>query len=977
MPSLPRSGLGLTLLALFASGALAQQGKRGQALGRSDGQKAALTSNQMTKSVIRSTQFEWSELLRLQESLPPNAFPMEEVLKALALQPQSTEGVVVDEVEVDASTLGRSRRDHVRSIDETPGTPGGIERLGPCVGFPAAPAASLSTAGQGDGPDGFATLFYPPNPAGAVGPNHLMVMAPNLTLIQTRLGASLGAVNTITFWSPTGAASVTHCRVYYDDVAGRWHASALGGSGIGGTSILYAISDTDSPAGGWDFYSWDADPTFTTFADHPKMGFGSVHVLIVADMFLGVANGQNRGTRMYILDKDALVNATPVTLTISGNDDWAIMTGVFPGSFVNWRLQPSRALDTSDSTVWIWNSRATSGANILFQVGRLVGTGPAPAFAFPFGSGLFLPTYNYTNLRIAMTQLAPEARGIDPLPPDGQQASNRARFHDSVIRNGHNFLVNSTGQPGGNSIAADRNNVNFYEVDVSASPFLTPFVQAVPITDGVGNSLAFPSVAVNCANDVLIGMTRANSGIYLTAATAMRLGTDPLNTMGAVTDLKSITLGDANWWQDAPAPQGNAGVAFTLPGLGAWGHYSSAAVDPNDNTTLWTLQPYAELRLASPGVDADSRWGTWWGRFGDCETLPVITTQPTGHSGCVGDNVTFTVSATTGANPLTYQWRLDGMDIPGATTTSYSLTPSVFTDEGTYDCVICGCGQVISDPAVLDFNQPTITTQPTDTFTPLGGNASFFVAATPFLGSLDYQWYHEGNPVGTNSDTLQIIGAIGQDYGEYHVDVTDDCGLVTSVSVLLEPDHELNKHQKTRRIMDMVVEPTSQLGCVGDSVEFHVLAAPPGSTYVWRKNGVAITPAETNDTLVLSGLTFASAAHYDVLVDTGSEVIESHDGEVVMADNPVITDQPNDVTVSSSMTVFFEVVATGEEAAGPLKYQWRFEPATSQGFNNIPGAIGPMLSIDNVSSANAGRYRCNITNRCGVTISRTARLTIL
>jgi hypothetical protein len=146
---------------------------------------------------------------------------------------------------------------------------------------------------------------------------------------------------------------------------------------------------------------------------------------------------------------------------------------------------------------------------------------------------------------------------------------------------------------------------------------------------------------------------------------------------------------------------------------------------------------------------------------------------------------------------------------------------------------------------------------------------------------------------------------------------------------------------------------------------------------VWRKNGVAITPAETNDTLVLSGLTFASAAHYDVLVDTGSEVIESHDGEVVMADNPVITDQPNDVTVSSSMTVFFEVVATGEEAAGPLKYQWRFEPATSQGFNNIPGAIGPMLSIDNVSSANAGRYRCNITNRCGVTISRTARLTIL
>ncbi len=357
LPSLPRSAVGLTVLALLASGAPAQ-GKRGQALGRSDRQSAVLTSNEMTRAAVRPTHFHWSELRQLQESLPPNAYPMEEVLKALAQQPQSTEGVVVEEVEVDGAMLRMSRRDNnVVPVDGTPSTPGGIEKFAACVGFGAAPSASLSTAGQGDGPDSFATLFYPPNPAGAVGPNHLMVMAPNITLIQDRLGATIGTpVDTLTFWMPAGTPSVvTHCRVYYDVVSGRFLASARGGSGIGATRILFAISDTDDPTGSWDFYFFDADPTFTTFADHPKMGFGAVHVVITADMFIGTANGNNRGTRAYILDKAAALAGTLSSVVITGPDDWACVSGVFCGSLVNWRLQPSRALDTS-----IRSPRATS-----------------------------------------------------------------------------------------------------------------------------------------------------------------------------------------------------------------------------------------------------------------------------------------------------------------------------------------------------------------------------------------------------------------------------------------------------------------------------------------------------------------------------------------------------------------------------------------------------------------------------------------
>jgi hypothetical protein len=81
------------------------------------------------------------------------------------------------------------------------------------------------------------------------------------------------------------------------------------------------------------------------------------------------------------------------------------------------------------------------------------------------------------------------------------------------------------------------------------------------------------------------------------------------------------------------------------------------------------------------------------------------------------------------------------------------------------------------------------------------------------------------------------------------------------------------------------------------------------------------------------------------------------------------------VTISTPQTVMFTVTATGYTE--PLFYQWRFEPATSQGFNDIPGATGNILAIDNANSSNAGRYRCFIFNECGVKASRVARLTVL
>ena len=53
---------------------------------------------------------------------------------------------------------------------------------------------------------------------------------------------------------------------------------------------------------------------------------------------------------------------------------------------------------------------------------------------------------------------------------------------------------------------------------------------------------------------------------------------------------------------------------------------------------------------------------------------PVITTQPTAQTIPTGSGIVLTVGAA-GGGPFTYQWRLNGVDIPGATNSTY-IVPS-------------------------------------------------------------------------------------------------------------------------------------------------------------------------------------------------------------------------------------------------------------------------------------------------------------
>ncbi len=146
--------------------------------------------------------------------------------------------------------------------------------------------------------------------------------------------------------------------------------------------------------------------------------------------------------------------------------------------------------------------------------------------------------------------------------------------------------------------------------------------------------------------------------------------------------------------------------------------------------TVWSLTPAGEMTLigGTPGLDGtsdgigpaarflvasgvatdaqgrifviDSLAGTL--RMGTVVTIaPQLTTQPQSVTAAVGGSVQFSVAAT-GTPPPNYQWRLGGVPISGATSSSLSLTNVQSANAGSYSVTVSNsAGSVTSAVANL------------------------------------------------------------------------------------------------------------------------------------------------------------------------------------------------------------------------------------------------------------------------------------
>lgn len=170
----------------------------------------------------------------------------------------------------------------------------------------------------------------------------------------------------------------------------------------------------------------------------------------------------------------------------------------------------------------------------------------------------------------------------------------------------------------------------------------------------------------------------------------------------------------------------------------------------------------------------------------------VISAQPASLAVCTGAAASFSVTAT-GAGTLGFQWRKNGVNIAGATGSSYNIPVATANDAGTYTVVVTGaCDSRTSNAATLTVNTPpSVTAQPGNQTVTLGATATFTAAASGSPApSVQWQVSTDGfnfiNIPGATSATLTLNNVtLGQNGNRYRAVFTNLCNSATSNAATL------------------------------------------------------------------------------------------------------------------------------------------------------------------------------------------------
>ena len=272
---------------------------------------------------------------------------------------------------------------------------------------------------------------------------------------------------------------------------------------------------------------------------------------------------------------------------------------------------------------------------------------------------------------------------------------------------------------------------------------------------------------------------------------------------------------------------------------------------------------------------------------------PVITLQPGNQTVDLGGTTAITVAAT-GTEPLMYQWRFDGAEIPGANSWSLSFNGVTANQTGNYDVVVSNvAGSVASQAARLTVNPPPNTppaisqigdmqinsdTAATISFT-VDDKESSAASLSVLASSSDQSLVPDNNillsgggrerngivlPTSGQSGTVTIIITVMDDGGLFEI-----TSFVVTVTRAVAPP-------------TITMQPASQTANAGDDVDFSVVAEGDGPlTYQWRFKGSEI-PAANASSLALTAVTEDQTGDYDVVVGNAAMSVTSHAAQLTV-----------------------------------------------------------------------------------------------
>ena len=413
---------------------------------------------------------------------------------------------------------------------------------------------------------------------------------------------------------------------------------------------------------------------------------------------------------------------------------------------------------------------------------------------------------------------------------------------------------------------------------------------------------------------------------------------------------------------------GSAGTMLVNDQAGGWASWVSLGgiFKQNARPCLGKTQNGLQQIFLAPGLNTtmqndwevapnSSTWSGWF-NIGSAPALS-ITTQPSSQTISAGQNAAFSV---VGVNALTYQWRFNGGNISGATTTSYTVVNAQTVNAGSYSVVLGNAGGTLtSTNAILNIagTPPSITTQPVGQTVIQGQNAAFSVVAAG-SAPLVYQWtFNAATISGATASSYTVISAQSTDAGNYAVVITNAAGSVTSANAALVVNVPPS----------ISTQPVSQTVNQGQNATFSVVAAGTAPlAYQWRLNTLSIIGA-TDSSYTRVSCQSSDVGSYSVQITNVAGSIISADALLAVQTPPTIVTQPASQLANVSNTVVLTVSATG---TAPLTYQWRKNGTA------ISGATLSSLTLAGLKWTNAGSYTVVVSNVVSSATSSTAVLTV-
>ena len=305
--------------------------------------------------------------------------------------------------------------------------------------------------------------------------------------------------------------------------------------------------------------------------------------------------------------------------------------------------------------------------------------------------------------------------------------------------------------------------------------------------------------------------------------------------------------------------------------------------------------------------------------------VPLVSIGSSGNTICTGTTVNFMAGPSNGGPSPTYQWKLNGNNIPGATNSTYQTSTLVNGDKVSVvmtSSLSCASPQTTTSPSmtitVTPTLPPSVYVEYSATTICAGTTATFFVSPGNGGATPSYQWKVNGNNAGTNSDTFSSSTLNNGD--NVTVTMTSSLGCASPQSVTSTPI-TMTVLPSTPPAVNINASATAI--CPGSSVTFNVTSVTAGAGYQWQLNGNNIQGA-TSTTYQTSSLQNGDKVKVIMTPSSlcyPSSPITSNDITMsVNAVTPSVSIDASATTICNSQLVTF--TATPTNGGNDPGYEW-------------------------------------------------------